>query len=144
MFKYYRKVVASGLAAGKGLSDASLNPPGDSDVLMKGVIGNEEDLEVDKTGPFPARLLIKKAFTPNLSVKKGVLKAGSVVKEHLHEDVDQFEIYPSGRAIFYVEGVGEKEIKAGSFSYSPKGKKHAVRRVLEDLEIITVFVPAFF
>ena len=98
----------------------------------------------DETGPFPARLLITKAVTQNLSVKKGVLKAGTVIKEHLHEDVDQFEYYPSGRAIFYVEGVGEKEIMSGSFSYSPRGKNHAVRQVIEDLEIVTVFVPAFF
>ena len=96
-----------------------------------------------KLGPFlPAYL--SQRLRPQTCVKRGVLKVGDVMKDHIHEDVDQFEYYPSGRAIFYVEGVGEKEIRAGSFSFSPRGKNHSVRQIIEDLEIITVFVPAFF
>lgn len=108
---------------------------------MSAFIRQESEIEDDTSGPFPARLLLTKSITSNFSVKKGILKAGNVIKEHKHDGSEQFEIYLSGKATLYLEGVGDREIGPGSYMYAPKGTAHAITRVIEDLEIINIFVP---
>ena len=98
----------------------------------------------DKEGPFPARILLSKRDTEDLSAKHGLLPIGQEIKVHNHKNHAQVEFYPSGKAMLFVEGVGEKEIGTGSFMYAPKGVKHGIRSVQEPLEIVTVFIPSLF
>ena len=108
---------------------------------MSAFISHEANIDENTSGPFPARLLLTKSITSNFSIKKGTLKAGSVIKEHKHNDSEQFELYLSGQATLYIEGVGDREIGPGSYMYAPKGTTHAIKQVTEDLEIINIFVP---
>lgn len=112
--------------------------------MSSGLVRNSESCPVDELGPFPARILLSKIDTEELSVKHGVLPVGREIDIHCHEEQAQIEFYLSGKAILFVEGQGEIKIGSGSFMYAPKGVKHGIRSVEEPLEIVTVFVPSLF
>jgi mannose-6-phosphate isomerase-like protein (cupin superfamily) len=112
--------------------------------MVSGLIGDSSDCPIDDKGPFPARILISKTDTGDLSAKHGVLPVGQDIKVHSHDENAQMEFYISGKAILFVEGVGEKEIGSGSFMYAPKGVRHGIRSVREPLGIISIFVPPLF
>jgi len=111
---------------------------------MKPIVRDEEDLELTDEGPFPAKMLLSRQDTSTASVKLGVLEKGGRIEVHMHDDSDQIEYYLSGRAVMFIEGLGERTIKEGTFTYIPKGVKHGVREVMEPLKILTVFVPPLF
>jgi len=111
---------------------------------LKPLIRKEEDLDLNEEGPFPAKILLSKLDTPSASVKIGTLEKGRKIETHAHAESDQIEYYLSGKAIMFIEGLGEKIIEKGSFTYIPKGVKHGVHEVIEPLKIITVFVPPLF
>ena len=111
---------------------------------MKPVIRHERDVALSKGGPFPAKILLSKLDTSTASVKVGTLERGKTIEVHMHADCDQLEYYLKGKALMYIEGLGEREIQKGSFTYIPKGVKHGVLKVDESLEILTVFVPPLF
>jgi len=111
---------------------------------LKPLIRNEEDLGLNEEGPFPAKILLSKEDAPTASVKVGMLEKGRTIDLHAHAESDQIEYYLSGKAIMFIEGLGEREIKEGSFTYIPKGVKHGIREVIEPLRILTVFVPPLF
>lgn len=79
-----------------------------------------------------------------VSVKVGRLPVGGEIVLHSHEGSNQLEYYPEGRATLFLEGVGEREIRPGSFMFAPKGVGHRIRNVTEELVIYSVFVPALF
>ncbi len=108
------------------------------------MIRDSKDCPEDEKGPFPARILLSKIDTGDLSVKHGLLPIGQEIKVHNHEENAQVEFYPSGKAVLFVEGVGEKEIGPGTFMYAQRGVKHGIHSVQEPLEIISVFIPALF
>ena len=111
---------------------------------MKPIIRKEEDLELNEEGPFPAKILLSKKDTLSASVKVGVVEKGRKIEIHAHNESDQIEYYLSGKAIMFIEGLGEREIRKGSFTYIPKGIKHGVKEVTEPLKVITVFIPPLF
>ena len=111
---------------------------------MKPLVRNEEDLDLNEEGPFPAKILLSKQDTSIASVKVGILEKGRTIDTHAHSESDQIEYYLSGKAVMFIEGLGEKVIKKGSFTYIPKGVKHGVREVTESLKILTVFIPPLF
>ncbi len=111
---------------------------------MKPFVRNEEDLDLTEEGPFPAKILMSKQDTSVASVKVGVLEKERNIEVHAHAKSDQIEYYLSGKAIMFIEGLGEKVIKKGSFTYIPKGVRHGVREVIEPLKILTVFIPPLF
>jgi len=111
---------------------------------LKPLIRNEEDLELNEEGPFPAKILLSKQDTLTASVKIGTLEKGKTIETHAHAESDQIEYYLSGKAVMFIEGLGERVIKKGSFTYIPKGVKHGVREVIEPLKILTVFIPPLF
>ena len=111
---------------------------------MKPIVRDEEDLELTDEGPFPAKMLLSRQDTSTASVKLGVLEKGGRIEVHMHDDSDQIEYYLSGRAVMFIEGLGERTIKEGTFTYIPKGVKHGVREVMEPLKILTVFIPPLF
>ena len=111
---------------------------------MKPTIRNEEDLNLNEEGPFPAKILLSKQDTSTASVKVGTLEKGRKIEIHSHAESDQIEYYLSGKAIMFIEGLGEKKIEKGSFTYIHKGVKHGILEVIEPLRILTVFVPPLF
>ena len=112
--------------------------------MNSGLIRESKSCPTDVKGPFPARVLLSKLDTQELSVKHGVLPVGQEIRLHSHEEHAQVEFYPSGRATLFVEGVGEREIGSGSFMYAPRRVRHGIRSVKEPLEIVSVFVPPLF
>jgi len=111
---------------------------------LKPIIRNEEDLNLNEEGPFPAKILLSKQDTVTASVKIGTLEKGRKIETHAHTESDQIEYYLSGKAIMFIEGLGEREISEGLFTYIPKGVRHGIREVIEPLKILTVFVPPLF
>ena len=111
---------------------------------LKPLVRCEEELVLNKEGPFPAKILLSKQDTSTASVKVGVLEKGKRIEPHVHAECDQLEYYLKGKALMFIEGLGETEIRKGSFTYIPKGAKHAVLNVAKSLEILTVFVPPLF
>jgi quercetin dioxygenase-like cupin family protein len=67
---------------------------------------------------------------------------GKEIPEHIHED--QVDIlYPmQGEAEMYVEGTGKFPLKPGIVVRVPKGTKHKISNVTEELLIYDVFQPA--
>ena len=95
-------------------------------------------------GPFPAKIFLSKQDTVTAGVKKGILKKGERIEAHMHSDCDQIEYYLEGKASMFIEGLGERDLEGGSFTYIPKGTKHGISKVTESLVILTVFVPPIF
>ena len=111
---------------------------------MKPLVRHEKDVALSEEGPFPAKIFLSKQDSPSASVKLGTLERGKKIESHMHYECDQLEYYIGGRALMSVEGLGEREIREGSFTYIPKGVKHGILKVTEPLTIITVFAPALF
>jgi quercetin dioxygenase-like cupin family protein len=67
---------------------------------------------------------------------------GKEIPEHIHEE--QVDIlYPlQGEAEMYVEGTGTFPLKPGIVVRVPKGAKHKISNVTEELLIYDVFQPA--
>jgi quercetin dioxygenase-like cupin family protein len=67
---------------------------------------------------------------------------GKEIPEHIHEE--QVDIlYPlQGEAEMYVEGAGTFALKPGVVVRVPKGAKHKISNVTEELLIYDVFQPA--
>jgi len=50
----------------------------------------------------------------------------------------------TGKGKAFTEEAGEKEVHPGTFWYVPKGVKHAVKRVDEDITLFCVHIPPAF
>jgi len=111
---------------------------------LKAIFRYRDSINIKKDGPFPAKTLLSELDTPLASVKVGKLAVGCEISVHSHTKSNQVEYYPQGKAILYLEGVGEKEILPGSFMFAPNGVKHGIREVTETLTIYSVFIPALF
>ena len=111
---------------------------------MKPIVRYEGDLELNRDGPFPANVFLSRRDTHSASVKKGTLEKGKKIEVHAHNENDQLEYYTEGEALMFVEGLGDIEIRKGSFTYIPKGTKHGILNVSESLTLLTVFVPPLF
>jgi quercetin dioxygenase-like cupin family protein len=67
---------------------------------------------------------------------------GKDVPEHIHEAQDDI-LYPlEGKAVMWVEGTGSFSLEPGVIVRVPKGKKHKIFDVTQDLLIYDVFCPA--
>ena len=68
--------------------------------------------------------------------------AGTEVPEHIHPDQDDI-LYPvSGKATMWVDGFETFSLHPGTFVRVPKGTKHRIYGVVEELLIYDVFHPA--
>jgi quercetin dioxygenase-like cupin family protein len=68
--------------------------------------------------------------------------AGKEVAEHIHPTQDDI-LYPlSGKATMWVEGTGEFTLEPGLVVRVPKGTKHKIVDVVEELLVLDVFCPA--
>jgi quercetin dioxygenase-like cupin family protein len=70
------------------------------------------------------------------------IPAGTEIPEHIHEE--QVDIlYPiHGKAEMHVEGAGTFPLNPGIIVRVPKGTKHKIFNVIEELLIYDVFQPA--
>jgi len=111
---------------------------------MNPIIRYEEELPLNEEGPFPAKILLSSKDTTTASVKFGALEKGKKIEIHAHAECDQLEYYIKGKALMFIEGLGEREVREGAFTYIPKGVKHGILEVTESLVMLTVFVPPLF
>ena len=111
---------------------------------MEPSVRHEEDIGLSEEGPFLAKILLSEQETPTASVELGTLEERRKTEPHMHNECEQLEYYLKGRALMFIEGLSERKILQGSFTYIPKGVKHAILNVAEPLTIITVFVPPLF
>lgn len=70
------------------------------------------------------------------------IPAGSEIPEHVHADQADI-LYPiQGRAEMNVDGAGTFPLKPGMIVRVPKGTRHRIFNVHEDLVVYDVFQPA--
>ena len=70
------------------------------------------------------------------------IPAGIDVPEHIHETQDDI-LYPlQGRGVMWVDGDGDFPLEPGLIIRVPKGTKHKIFDVTQDLLIYDVFSPA--
>ena len=87
-------------------------------------------------------LVTKKVDALDVSCMLVGVPAGSEVPEHIHETQDDI-IYPlAGKASMWVDGTGIFPLEPGSIVRVPKGTRHKVFDVIEDLLVYDVFFPA--
>ena len=70
------------------------------------------------------------------------IPVGKEVPEHIHANQDDI-LYPLvGKGIMWVDGAGEFPLVPGIIVKVPKGIKHKIRDITEELQIYDVFCPA--
>jgi len=111
---------------------------------MKPVVKYEKDIAFSGDAPFPTKILLSKNDTPTASARLSMLNKGDRIEVHAHADSDQIKYCIRGKALMFIEGLGEKEIIAGAFTYIPKGVKHSLISVIEPIVFLTIFVPPLF
>jgi quercetin dioxygenase-like cupin family protein len=67
---------------------------------------------------------------------------GKEVPEHIHEKQDDILYLLQGKAVMWVDGTGNFSLEPGVIVRVPKGKKHKIFDVTQDLLIYDVFCPA--
>jgi len=68
--------------------------------------------------------------------------AGKEVPEHIHEEQYDILYLLQGKAVMWVDGTGDFSLEPGVIVRVPKGKKHKIFDVSQDLLIYDVFCPA--
>jgi len=67
---------------------------------------------------------------------------GREVPEHIHQEQDDILFPLQGKAVMWVEGAGDFSLEPGVIVRVPKGKKHRIAGIAEDLLFFDVFYPA--
>jgi len=112
---------------------------------MKIVINTEER----EWSPHPTakNVLIKSLITKkefgedSISILLVKIPKGAVVPEHIHEESEDILYILSGHAKMFIEGLKKFEIEKGMLIRVPRGIKHSIYDVTEDLLIYDVFSP---
>lgn len=87
-------------------------------------------------------LITKKDNGTDVSCILVRIPKGVDVPEHVHEEQDDI-LYPlNGRAIMTVDGGGSFPLEPGCIVRVPKGTKHKIENVSEELLLYDVFWPA--
>ncbi len=87
-------------------------------------------------------LISEKEHGLNVTCMLVNVPAGKEVPEHIHEEQDDI-IYPlQGKAVMWVDGTGNFSLEPGIIVRVPKGEKHKIFDVTQDLLIYDVFCPA--
>jgi len=75
----------------------------------------------------------------SLSVGLYVLSAGAVDRQTPHSE-DEVYFVTEGRGVINISGQ-DREVKAGSVIFVPKGEEHFFHLITEDLTILVFFAP---
>lgn len=87
-------------------------------------------------------LVTKKDDAINVTCMLVQVPKGKQVPEHIHGEQDDI-LYPlNGKAVMWVEGNESFTLKPGVIVRVPKGTKHKIENVTEDLLFYDVFCPA--
>jgi mannose-6-phosphate isomerase-like protein (cupin superfamily) len=87
-------------------------------------------------------LVTREDYDTNVSCILVLVPKGREVPEHVHEEQDDI-LYPlEGRAVMSVDGSGSFPLEPGCIVRVPKGTKHKIDNVSEDLLLYDVFWPA--
>jgi quercetin dioxygenase-like cupin family protein len=87
-------------------------------------------------------LVSKKNENTNVTCMLVQVPKGKEVSEHIHEEQDDI-LYPlKGKATMWVDGIGSFSLEPGVIVRVPKGIKHKIVDIREDLLIYDVFHPA--
>jgi quercetin dioxygenase-like cupin family protein len=87
-------------------------------------------------------LISSKEHHLNVTCMLVTVPVGKEVPEHIHDTQDDI-LYPlKGKAVMWVEGVGEFSLEPGQIVRVPKGKKHKITNIVEELLVYDVFCPA--
>jgi quercetin dioxygenase-like cupin family protein len=87
-------------------------------------------------------LISKKEHNLNVTCMLVHVPAGKEVPEHIHPEQDDILFPLQGKAVMWVEGVGDFSLKSGVIVRVPKGRKHKITNVVDELLIYDVFFPA--
>jgi len=87
-------------------------------------------------------LISRKEHGLNVTCMLADIPVGKEVPEHVHEEQDDI-LYPlQGRAVMWVDGTGNFSLEPGVIVRVPKGKKHKIFDITENLLLFDVFCPA--
>lgn len=87
-------------------------------------------------------LISEKEHGLNVTCMLVSVPVGKDVSEHVHPTQDDI-LYPlAGKATMWVDGTGEFTLEPGMVVRVPKGTKHKIFRITEELLIFDVFCPA--
>ncbi len=67
---------------------------------------------------------------------------GKEVPEHIHDKQEDILFPLKGKAVMWVAGVGDFALEPGVIVKVPKGTKHKIFNIVEELLIYDVFFPA--
>jgi quercetin dioxygenase-like cupin family protein len=67
---------------------------------------------------------------------------GKEVPEHIHETQEDILFPLKGKALMWIEDAGDFTLVPGMIVRVPKGKKHKITNIVEELLIYDVFSPA--
>ncbi len=87
-------------------------------------------------------LISSKEHNLNVTCMLVNVPVGNVVPEHIHQEQDDILFPLQGKAVMWVEGVGDFSLEPGVIVRVPKGKKHKIADVVEELLVYDVFFPA--
>ena len=87
-------------------------------------------------------LISKKEHNLNVTCMLVKVPAGKEVPEHIHPGQDDILFPLQGKAVMWIEGVGDISLESGVIVRVPKGRKHKITNVVADLLIYDVFCPA--
>jgi quercetin dioxygenase-like cupin family protein len=87
-------------------------------------------------------LISKKEHHLNVTCMLVKVPAGTEVPEHIHPEQDDI-LYPlQGKAVMWIEGEGDFSLEPGVIVRVPKGRKHKITNVVNELLVYDVFCPA--
>jgi len=87
-------------------------------------------------------LISQKEHGLNVTCMLVNVPAGKEVPQHIHEEQDDILYLLQGKAVMWVDGTGNFSLEPGVIVRVPKGKKHKIFDVSQDLLIYDVFCPA--
>jgi quercetin dioxygenase-like cupin family protein len=87
-------------------------------------------------------LISSKEHNLNVTCMLVNVPVGKEVPEHIHEKQEDIIFPLEGKAVMWVEGVGDFTLEPGVIVRVPQGKKHKIFNIVEELLIYDVFFPA--